>query len=221
MDWDTHSKRIISPDYFQTDDVVALAKDLIGKIIFTKIQGQICAAIISETEAYAGESDKASHAYNGRRTKRTETMYMEGGHAYIYLIYGLHHLLNIVSHKKNIPNAVLIRGGYPIVGMDSMESRLNKIIHKNALVGPGRFSKAMGIQKDMDALKLGRTSQINQIWLENHGLTAYMENDIIISKRIGIDYAEEDADLPYRFHISHDSESFKQALKQISKPIDY
>ena len=93
-----------------------MAKNLIGKLIFSNINGHLTSAIITETEAYAGTNDKASHAFGNRRTKRTETMYMEGGHAYIYLIYGMHHLLNIVTNEKEIPHAVLIRGGYPVDG---------------------------------------------------------------------------------------------------------
>ena len=107
---------ILPASYFQQENVVHLAKDLIGKILLTRFSNKTTACIITETEAYAGIHDKASHAYNGKLTKRTKTMFEAGGIVYIYLIYGIHSLFNIVTNQQNIPHAVLIRGGYPISG---------------------------------------------------------------------------------------------------------
>src|SRR5690606_19477666 len=96
--------------YYQQSDVVAISRNLIGKVICTNINDEYTSGIITETEAYAGVGDKASHAYGDRRTNRTETMYMQGGYAYVYLCYGIHHLFNIVTNVEGVPNAVLLRG---------------------------------------------------------------------------------------------------------------
>lgn len=200
--------------------MVKLAQELIGKVIFTKIDGCLCAAIITETEAYAGINDKASHAYGNKRTKRTETMYLEGGHAYIYLIYGIHHLFNVVTNKENIPHAVLIRGAYPIIGQSNMKLRASKKLNNSSLVGPGRFSKLMGISTQLNAIEL-HPKQKNAIWLEDWGLNKKLENYIQTTKRIGIDYAEEDALLPFRFFIPLKSKTVLSILEEVGKPIDY
>lgn len=219
---DIYSKYQLPPSYYLNPDVIHLARDLIGKILFTQIDGQISAAIITETEAYAGVTDKASHAYGGRRTKRTETMFLKGGHAYIYLIYGIHHLFNVVTNKKEIPHAILIRGGYPILGMDQMIARnSNKELNELSLIGPGKLSKLMGILTSMDTILLQRNIDRNSIWIEDWGLSKELEKYIETSKRIGIDYAEEDTELPYRFFIPPKSEELTSILKQIRKPVDY
>ncbi len=105
---------LVDQSFFLRDEVVAIARDLIGKIILVDDQKTIKAGIIAETEAYAGETDRASHAYGGRRTNRTETLYLSGGHVYVYLCYGIHYLLNFVTNQAGIPHAVLIRGIVPV-----------------------------------------------------------------------------------------------------------
>src|SRR5437868_461481 len=105
-------------DFYLRSDVVQIAKDLLGKYLFTNFNGKLTGGIITETEAYAGEIDRASHAYGGRRTKRTEIMFAQGGTAYVYLCYGIHHLFNVVTNNKNIPHAILIRAVKPIEGID-------------------------------------------------------------------------------------------------------
>jgi len=219
---DTFSKYQLPPSYFLQSDVVHLAKDLIGKILYSNINGYISAAIITETEAYAGLNDKASHAYGDKKTPRTKTMYLKGGHAYIYLVYGIHHLLNIVTNKEGIPHAVLIRGGYPIEGVKKMiERNQNRKLDHLSLIGPGKFSKLMGIHKSMDGIELKPGKIHPAIWIEDWGLTKKVKNHIETSKRIGIDYAEEDADLPYRFYLPPKSNEIISVLKQVSKPINY
>lgn len=179
-------------DYYLQKNVVKLARDLIGKVLCTRIEGRFTSGIIIETEAYAGESDKASHAYGGRRTKRTETMFMKGGHAYVYLCYGIHHLFNIVSNSENIPHAVLIRGIEPLEGSEIMlERRGGK---KLTTSGPGTMSRALGIQCIHDGTNLSG----NQIWIEDRGILV-RQNQIHTGPRIGVEYAKEDALLPYRF----------------------
>lgn len=186
----------LAQSYFLSDNVVALARNLLGKELFTNINGKICSGIISETEAYEGITDKASHAYGNRRTKRTETMYKEGGRTYVYLCYGMHHLLNIVTAKENTPHAVLIRGIIPKIGKDIMLKRTNKKILTNISNGPAKMSKAMGITTEYDNTRLDE----NTIWIEDNNFSL-SDFDIIVGKRIGIDYAQEDALLPYRFRL--------------------
>jgi len=181
--------------YYQSNDVVSLARDLIGKTIFTNLNGHLTGGIISETEAYAGKNDKASHAYNGRRTNRNEVMYQLGGVCYIYLCYGIHNLFNIVTGEKENPQAILIRGIIPTVGCDHILARTGKSHQQQSVTnGPGRVSKALGINR----LHNGHSVNGSLIWLEKQQITLnnyQLEN----GPRIGIDYAEEDAKLLYRF----------------------
>jgi DNA-3-methyladenine glycosylase len=192
--------------YYLNQDVIFLAKDLLGKVLFTQIEGQITAGIIVETEAYFGEIDKASHAYGGRRTNRTEIMYSEGGVSYVYLCYGIHHLFNVVTSVKNEPHAVLIRAIEPLTGTEIMESRRNMPITKSAISsGPGSAAKALGINNTFNQKDLGG----EEIWVEDHGIR-YAENDIVATSRVGVAYAQEDAFLPWRF--------FVKGNKYVSKP---
>ncbi len=181
--------------YYLQDDVVFLAKDLIGKILYTQIDGNKCAGIITETEAYAGATDKASHAYNNRRTARTEPMFARGGIAYVYLCYGMYHLFNVVTGEEGTPHAVLIRSIVPYQGLDTMLKRRNAShYHQNLLNGPGKISIALGIHQACNNLSL----QGNTIWIEDK----HLDIDITLIKatpRIGVNYAKEDALLPYRF----------------------
>ena len=107
-------------------DVVGIARELLGKVVCTRIDGELTTALITETEAYAGVTDKASHAYGDRRTKRTEPMYSTGGVAYVYLCYGIHHLFNVVTNKKDVPHAILVRSGKPLSGIKLMLERRQK-----------------------------------------------------------------------------------------------
>lgn len=182
-------------EYFLNNDVVALARDLLGKVLCTQIKGKFTTGIICETEAYEGITDKASHAYGGRRTQRTETLYSKGGISYVYLCYGIHHLFNVVSNEENIPHAVLIRGIVPLEGKEHILARRKlKKFQKNSCIGPGKVSQALGITTQHNGLSL----QEDNIWLEDRNLIP-STNKIISSKRIGIDYAEEDAELLYRY----------------------
>ncbi len=182
--------------YYQEKDVVKIARDLIGKILYTRINGKLCSGIISETEAYEGVTDKASHAYGGRRTARTETLYADGGKTYVYLCYGIHHLLNFVTNIENTPHAVLIRGIIPLEGTEIMMQRCNKKSVNGLTDGPGKVSRALGITIAMNNISL----LDNTIWVEeNKKLLKPFK--IASSPRIGIDYAGEDAKLPYRFNL--------------------
>ncbi|QOG01337.1 DNA-3-methyladenine glycosylase [Flavobacterium sp. MDT1-60] len=192
--------------YYLNQDVIFLAKDLLGKVLFTQIEGQITAGIIVETEAYFGEIDKASHAYGGRRTNRTEIMYSEGGVSYVYLCYGIHHLFNVVTSVKGQPHAVLIRAIEPLIGTEIIELRRNMPISKSAISsGPGSAAKALGINNSFNQKDLGG----EEIWIEDHGIR-YTENEIVATPRVGVGYAQEDAFLPWRFFI--------KGNKYVSKP---
>lgn len=184
----------IPASYYLSNDVVFLAKDLLGKTLMSNIQGKLSGGIITETEAYAGIDDRASHAYGGRRTKRTEVMFQPGGISYLYLCYGIHYLFNIVTGEKEIPHAVLIRAVYPTVGLDIIKSRRKNIPFHLLANGPGKLTTCL----DLDIKHNGISLQGDEVWLEDHKLTGF-ETEIITGKRIGIDYAGADALLPYRF----------------------
>lgn len=190
---------ILPPSFYLHEDVVQVAKDLLGKVIVTKIDGITTSGIITETEAYAGVTDKASHAYGGRRTNRTEIMYAKGGVAYVYLCYGIHHLFNVVTNMQDIPHAVLIRAIEPIKGIDVMLQRRKKVKLQSQLTsGPGAMSMALGIHTSHTGLSLAKSI----ITLHDEGIHI---DDIVATTRIGVDYAKEDALLPYRFYIKGNS----------------
>jgi len=190
---------MIAKEYFLNDDVLFLAEDLIGKYLFTKIGGQIAGGVIVETEAYKGIDDKASHAFGGRRTKRNTTMYEEGGRLYIYLCYGIHHLSNIVTNVAGIPDAVLLRGIFPTHGEELMLKRSHKkIITDNIGIGPGKVSAILGLTTDFDSTPV--TSDL--VWLEDRHIVI-PESEIERLPRVGVDYAGEDAKLPYRFKLKN------------------
>jgi DNA-3-methyladenine glycosylase len=192
--------------YYLNQDVIFLAKDLLGKVLFTQIDGEITAGIIVETEAYFGVQDKASHAYGGRRTNRTETLYNQGGISYVYLCYGIHNLFNIVSSVEGEPHAVLIRAIEPLVGIDIIEARRNMPATKVAISsGPGSAAKALGIDRSFNEKDL--TGE--EIWVEDHGIR-YPDDEIVALPRVGVAYAQEDALLPWRF--------FVKGNKYVSKP---
>jgi len=182
-------------DFYQRKDVVEIARELIGKMLVTSFNGIITSGRIAETEAYNGVTDKASHAYGGRRTNRTEVMYMPGGAAYVYLCYGIHHLFNVVTNIADEPHAVLIRAVIIVDGSEKILERLGKKILKNNLLkGPGVVSKGLGISTAATGTSLLDTN----IFIYEDGFEVASSN-IIATPRIGIDYAEEDALLPYRF----------------------
>ncbi len=184
-------------DFYLRNNVVQIAKELLGKVICTRINGIITSGIIIETEAYEGISDKASHAYGGRRTERTVTMYNQGGCSYVYLCYGIHYLFNVVTNVKENPHAALIRGIKPLNGIEEILKRRNQQkLNPSLTIGPGKVTQALGIKKEHNNIDL----QGNIIWIENQNIEV-LEKNIVISKRIGIDYAKEDALLPYRFEL--------------------
>lgn len=185
----------ITKEFYIREDVVQIAKDLLGKHLFTRIHGELTGGIIMETEAYAGVTDRASHAWGGRRTARTEIMFAEGGVAYVYLCYGIHSLFNIVTAREGVPHAVLVRGVFPTTGLDVMYSRMGGRRALNVLgTGPGRAAKILGIHYSHTGASLSG----NKIWLEDKGVEV-PEKAVTVTARIGVGYAGSDARLPYRF----------------------
>lgn len=193
---------IISKDFYNRS-ALDVAKDLLGKVLVREVDGKVLKGKIVETEAYIGSIDKACHAYNGRRTKRTEILYEDAGVSYIYFIYGLYYCFNVVTNKKDIAEAVLIRGIEPINGLDYISNirynkkydELTKAQLKNLTNGPSKLCLAYLLNKDLNAVKLYEKGQI-YITDENNE-----EFEIVESKRIGIDYAEEAKDFLWRFYI--------------------
>lgn len=187
----------LPPSFYQGNDVVKIAQELVGKVLCTKInEDPVTCGIITETEAYTGRGDKASHANNGTRTNRTEIMYQPGGVAYIYLCYGIHHLFNVVTNVAEKADAVLVRAIEPVDGIETMLLRRDTQKATPALTaGPGRLTQALGISTKLDGTDLTGDT----IWIEDRGI-AFSEPEIAVTKRIGVDYAEEDAALPWRFY---------------------
>lgn len=188
--------KILPQSFYLQDDVVQIARKLLGKIVVTDIGGQITLSRIVETEAYNGSTDKACHAHLNRKTSRTRVMFEEGGRSYVYLCYGIHNLFNIVTNAENEPNAVLVRAVEPIEGIEAMVERRNIKKHVNLTNGPGKLSSALGITRSLNDILLYDNN--SPIWIADEG---WEETEIIETSRIGVDYAEEDALLPWRFYI--------------------
>lgn len=187
----------LKPTFYQGDDVVQIAKLLLGKKLNTRINGLHTAGIITEVEAYAGTNDKACHAHNGKRTQRTAVMYRPGGLAYVYFCYGIHHLFNVVTNMEGKADAVLIRAIEPITGYGDMQKRRGmSTLNYKMTSGPGTLTSALGINTNDH---YGVDLQGEEIWIED--AEQINDNYIAASKRIGVEYAEEDALKPWRFYI--------------------
>lgn len=198
-----NSFAVLPPEFYTRTDVVLIAKELLGKVLYTSFNNELSAGIITETEAYAGAIDKASHAYNNRRTARTETIYRNGGTAYVYLCYGIHALFNVVTSVGDEPHAVLIRGIRPLHGIEIMKKRTGKdnLDPRNGN-GPGNVTKLLGIRVADSGLDICRElTGERKIWIQDEG-NIVRDNEVKTGPRVGVDYAAEDALLPYRFQWS-------------------
>ena len=189
--------KILPVSFYQRENVFQIARELLGKVVVTKWNKVITSGRIVEVEAYNGVIDKASHAFGGRRTARNEVMYAEGGVAYVYLCYGIHHLFNVVTNAEEEPHAILIRALEPIKGIDEMLRRVGKEKSDHTLTrGPGNLSKALGIFTSHS----GNSLQSKKLYIAEDRV-AFSKMEIIASPRIGVGYAGKDALLPYRFYI--------------------
>lgn len=184
----------LSLEFYQGSDTLSIARALIGKVLRTEIDGKRCAGIINETEAYLGSQDRASHSYGGRHTQRTAVMYEPGGISYIYLCYGIHEMFNVVTHIQSEPHAVLIRSLIPYEGEITMMERCNKKSLKGLSDGPGKVCKAMGIDRSLNGISLDS----DMLSISDQGIVV-PDSEIQVGPRIGVDFAKEDALLPYRF----------------------
>lgn len=183
-----------------SSNVVQLSQKLLGYKLCSNVGGEFTSGIIVETEAYRAPEDKASHAYNGRRTNRTETMFREGGISYVYMCYGIHHMFNIVTGPPEIAHAILVRAVQPEVGIETMKTRRGTSVQKVQLTnGPGKLCQAMGITRALDGVHLNKAWG-NVVWLEPGIEIA--PSDVVPAKRIGIDYAGEWKEKLWRFYIN-------------------
>jgi len=181
---------------FYLNDTFEVAENLLGSLLFSNINNELTSGKIVELEVYLGKTDKASHAYGGRQTKRTEMMYKPGGTAYIYLIYGLYSLFNVVTGPEGTPHAILIRALEPVDGIAVMKRRRNTDNILNLASGPGKLCSALNLTRDQNGIDLTDDT----VWIEQPEISV-PENEIIRSRRIGIDYAEEYIDKLWRFYI--------------------
>jgi len=186
---------------FYTRPTLLVTKELLGKYLVRKIGKKKLIGRIVEVEAYIGPQDKASHAYNGKITPRNKTEYLEGGHIYIYLCYGIYWQLNITTEKSGKPECVLIRALEPILKNQKSKYKMqnDKSKFKNLTNGPGKLCRWMKLDKSFDGEDLTKS---NRIWLEDRGGKILLPQ-IVKTKRIGIDYAEEWAKKPWRFYIKN------------------
>ncbi len=194
-----HTATRLPASFYTRTDVVQISKDLLGKVLVTNIEHQITSGIIVETEAYKAPEDKASHAYNNRLTERTKVMFEEGGIAYVYLCYGIHHMFNVVTGTKGMAHAILIRAIEPLDNIPLMMSRRNRQkVNRQLTGGPGVLGKALGITTQYTGTSLCHSD--SAIWLEDRGIS-FTEEEMIASPRVRIDYAEECADWNWRFRV--------------------
>lgn len=186
----------LTEDFYARPDVVKIARELLGKVLFTRIDGVLTGGIIVETEAYSWK-ERGCHAYGARKTSRNDIMFAKGGKAYVYLCYGIHYLFNVVTNTEEIPEAVLIRAVEPLAGLEEIKFRRGVLKNDFHLTsGPGKLTKALGIDRSFN----GKSLLDDEIWIEDSG-TKLAAKYIVASERIGIDYAGEDARLPWRFSI--------------------
>lgn len=201
------------PQSFFLGNTVDIAREMVGKYLIRKYDGITLACRITETEAYVGRMDRACHAYNYRRTERTKTLFAPPGTAYVYLIYGMHHCLNFVTEPEGEPAAVLIRGLEPRHNADIIaENRfsckcgdMTPYQRKQFLNGPGKVCAGLNIGRELNGLPHGSEALFLCERLSDAGLPDRKEDSgpltVRCSPRIGIDYAGEDALLPWRFYL--------------------
>ncbi len=200
-------------EFYTRTDVVQIARDLLGKVLVTEFDGQRTAGRITETEAYRAPDDRACHAFGNRCTPRTEVMFREGGRAYIYLCYGIHHLFNVVTAPAGVAHAVLVRAVEPVEGVDLMRKRRNMVGTSSSVpltTGPGALAQALGMDTRWTGQRFLEPG--TPIWIEDRG-EVIPDANIVAGKRIGVDYARECAEWLWRFWVK-DSPFVKKADKR-------
>jgi len=186
----------LSREFYTRGDTLKIARDLLGKLIVVPDgRGTRVSGMIVETEAYLGKIDRAAHTYGGRRTARNEVTYSAGGNVYVFFVYGMYHQLNIVCGAVDSPHVVLIRAVEPVEGIEIMRQRRGEMKDRNLTSGPGKLCIAFGIDRGFN----GEDLLGERIWLED--LESFSKSQIAVGKRIGIDYAGDDAEKPWRFWV--------------------
>lgn len=189
----------LSSDFYTREDTLLVCRQLLGKMLCTSVNGIFTSGIIVETEAYRGPEDLGSHAYNNRRTTRNDIMYSEGGVVYMYICYGIHDMLNIVTGKEGSSHAVLIRALQPVEGISHMCGRRGIQDLKRLCKGPGALAKAMGLNKNHNGVSL----QSDLIWIED--APSLDEESIVETSRVGLNIQGVYRDIPWRFYIKGNS----------------
>lgn len=186
----------LNPDFFTRKDTLRIARDLLGKLLVVPAaDGRRVSGMIVESEAYLGEIDKAAHSYGGRRTARNEITYAEGGHVYVFFVYGMYYQLNLITGLADHPHVVLIRAVEPVEGIELMRERRGDMKDKNLTSGPGKLCIALGIDRDFN----GEDLMGDQIWVEEYRNPK--KDEITSGSRVGVDYAGEFVDAPWRFWV--------------------
>lgn len=190
------SSKRLDQDFFTRTDTLRIARDLLGKLLVVPTEdGRRVSGMIVETEAYLGEVDKAAHSYGGRRTARNEITYAAGGHVYVFFVYGMYYQLNLVTGLADHPHVVLIRAVEPVEGIEVMRERRGEMKDKNLTSGPGKLCIALGITRELN----GEDLMGERIWVEEY--RKIKKSEIAVGPRVGIDYAEEFIDMPWRFWV--------------------
>jgi DNA-3-methyladenine glycosylase len=187
--------RRLAPADYADGNTPRIARFFLGNVLCVRAADGYAEGLITETEAYGGAEDAASHAYNGRRTARTEVMYAPGGAAYVYLCYGLHHMFNIITGPKDSPKAVLVRAVKIVAGYEIVRRRRRGVAEKAWASGPGRVCTALGIGRQHYGHDLAAGEEI---WIEGRGVKV-PRREITAGPRIGIAYAGAWVHVPWRF----------------------
>jgi len=183
-------------EFYLSKNTARIARELLGKLLVVPDnEGRRVSGMIVEVEAYQGVGDRAAHSFGGRRTKRNEVMYGVGGHVYVFFIYGMYYQLNVVTGPAEHPHAILVRGIEPVEGTEIMRSRRGQMKDSNLTSGPGKLAIAFGISGEHNGAHLNG----EMIWIEE--FRTFAKKEIEIGKRIGVDYAGEDAERPLRFWV--------------------
>ena len=191
-----HTEKRLRDDFFLRSDTVKVARDLLGTLLVVPTpDGQRVSGMIVETEAYMGIEDKAAHSYGGRRTARNEITYAEGGHVYVFFVYGMYYQLNLVAGPAEHAHVVLIRALEPADGIEIMRERRGPMTDKNLTSGPGKLTIAMAIDRSFNGEHLSG----DRIWVEEY--RNFKRSEIAAGPRVGIDYAEEFIEMPWRFWV--------------------
>jgi len=191
------SRTRLDREFFTRKNTLRVARDLLGKLLVVPTpDGRRVSGMIVETEAYLGELDKGAHSYGGRRTARNEIMYGEGGHVYVFFVYGMYYQLNFVTGRTDHPHAILVRGVEPVEGIEIMRERRGPMKDTNLTSGPGKLSIALGVTGELN----GEDLMGERIWVEDY--RDLKKGEISSGPRVGIDYAEEFVEMPWRFWVT-------------------